>query len=62
MVRIFYGLLTAYIIMLFIVAMLFNIAPITYIVFGVAIVLFLVLQYDWYPLWGTAFVILYIML
>ena len=48
MVRIFYGLLTAYIIMLFIVAMLFNIAPITYIVFGVAIVLLLVLQYDWY--------------
>ena len=48
MVRIFYGLLTAYIIMLFIVAMLFNIAPITYIVFGVAIVLILVLQYDWY--------------
>lgn len=34
--------------MLFIVAMLFNIAPITYIVFGVAIVLLLVLQYDWY--------------
>lgn len=48
MVRIFYGLLTAYIIMLFIVAMLFNIAPITYIVFGVAIVLILVLQYDWF--------------
>lgn len=34
--------------MLFIVAMLFNIAPITYIVFGVAIVLILVLQYDWF--------------
>ena len=44
----FHGLLTAYIIILFIVAMLFNIAPITYIVFGVAIVLLLVLQYDWY--------------
>ena len=48
MVRIFYGLLTAYIIMLFIVAMLFNIAPITYIVFGIAIVLSLLLQYDWF--------------
>lgn len=34
--------------MLFIMAMLFNIAPITYIVFGVAIVLILVLQYDWF--------------
>ena len=44
----FHGLLTAYIIILFIVAMLFNIAPITYIVFGVAIVLILVLQYDWF--------------
>lgn len=48
MVRIFYGLLTAYIIMLFIVAMLLNIAPITYIVFGVAIALILLLQYDWF--------------
>ena len=45
MVRIFYGLLTAYIIMLFIVAMLFNIAPITYIVFGIAIVSSVFLQY-----------------
>ena len=43
-----HGLLTAYIIMLFIVAMLFNIAPITYIVFGIAIVLSLLLQYDWF--------------
>lgn len=48
MVRIFYGLLTAYIIILFIVAMLFNIAPITYIVFGIAIVLSLLLQYEWF--------------
>lgn len=44
----FHGLLTAYIIILFIVAMLFNIAPITYIVFGIAIVLSLLLQYDWF--------------
>ena len=48
MFRGFHGLLTAYIIMLFIVAMLFNIAPITYIVFGIAIVLSLLLQYDWF--------------
>ena len=34
--------------MLFIVAILFNIAPITYIVFGIAIVLSLLLQYDWF--------------
>ena len=45
MVRIFYGLLTAYIIMLFIVAMLFNIAPITYIVFSIAIAASVFLQY-----------------
>ena len=48
MVRIFYGLLTAYIIILFIVAMLFNIAPITYIVFGIAIVWSLLLEYEWF--------------
>lgn len=48
MFRGFHGLLTATIIMLFIVAMLFNIAPITYIVFGIAIVLSLLLQYDWF--------------
>lgn len=42
----FYGLLTVMLCMLFaIVAILFNLAPITYIVFGIAIVLSLLLQY-----------------
>ena len=42
----FYGLLTVMLCVLFaIVAILFNLAPITYIVFGIAIVLSLLLQY-----------------
>ena len=42
----FYGLLTVMLCVLFaIVVVLFNIAPITYIVFGIAIVLSLLLQY-----------------
>ena len=42
----FYGLLTVILCVLFaIVAILFNLAPITYIVFGIAIVLSLLLQY-----------------
>ena len=42
----FYGLLTALLCVLFvIVVVLFNIAPITYIVFGIAIVLSVLLQY-----------------
>ena len=42
----FYGLLTAMLCVLFvIVAILFNLAPITYIVFSIAIVLSLLLQY-----------------
>ena len=42
----FYGLLTVMLCMLFvIVVVLFNIAPITYIVFGIAIVLSVLLQY-----------------
>ena len=42
----FYGLLTVLLCVLFvIVVVLFNIAPITYIVFGIAIVLCLLLQY-----------------
>ena len=42
----FYGLLTVMLCMLFaVVATLFNIAPITYMVFGIAIVLSVLLQY-----------------
>ena len=42
----FYGLLTVMLCVLFaIVAILFNLAPITYIIFGIAIVLSLLLQY-----------------
>ena len=41
----FYGLLTICISVFFILSMLFNIAPITYIVFGVMILLSLLLQY-----------------